>query len=86
VIFTSNTADFDQATVPSTMTRVHAVTPDDFFEQLIDEGLGNDIRATIECQPNSGGLFGHPTRSSTASNSQWASAQLTLVDARSSAS
>lgn len=46
-ILTSNTADFEQATVPSTMTRIHAVAPDGFFEQLIDEGLGDDIRATI---------------------------------------
>ena len=47
MILTSNTPDFDRATVPSTMSRIDVVTPDGFFEQLIDEGLGDDIRATI---------------------------------------
>jgi predicted nucleic acid-binding protein len=47
MILTSNTPDFDRATVPPTMSRIDVVTPDRFFEQLIDEGLGDDIRATI---------------------------------------
>lgn len=47
MILTSNTPDFDRAIAPSTMTRIHVVNPDEFFEQLIDEGLGDDIRATI---------------------------------------
>lgn len=47
MILTSNTPDFDRATVPSTMSRIDVVTPDGFFEQLIDEGLGDDVRATI---------------------------------------
>lgn len=47
MILTSNTPDFNRATVPSTMSRTDVVTPDGFFEQLVGEGLGDDIRATI---------------------------------------
>lgn len=47
VILTSNTSDFEKAQVPDTLTCVSILGPDDFFVQLINDGLGTDVAATI---------------------------------------
>lgn len=47
VILTSNTSDFENAKVPESVFRISITKPDDFFTQLIIDGLGDDLTTTI---------------------------------------
>lgn len=47
VILTSNTSDFENAKIPESMFRISITKPDDFFTQLIIDGLGDDLTTTI---------------------------------------
>lgn len=46
-ILTSNTSDFERATVRESTSSVSVTTPDDFFAQLIVDGFGDDLTRTI---------------------------------------
>ena len=46
-ILTSNTSDFEHAKVPESVFRISITKPDDFFTQLIIDGLGDDLTTTI---------------------------------------
>jgi len=48
VILTSNTRDFERMEIPSSLPAVAVVRPDDFFDQLVVDGLGADLKATIQ--------------------------------------
>ena len=46
-ILTSNTSDFENAKIPESVLRISITKPDDFFTQLIIDGLGDDLTTTI---------------------------------------
>lgn len=47
VILTCNIRDFERTEAPNSLHAVDVVRPDDFFEQLVVDGLGTDLTATI---------------------------------------
>lgn len=47
VLLTNNTDDFTKAIVPDGRHVPAILTPDQFFEQLIAEGLGEDLAQTV---------------------------------------
>ncbi len=47
VVLTNNTDDFNKAIVPDGHCVPAILTPDQFFEQLITEGLGEDLVETV---------------------------------------
>ncbi len=47
VVLTNNTDDFTRAIVPGGHLLPAIRTPDQFFEQLIAEGLGEDLAQTV---------------------------------------
>ena len=45
MIMTNNVDDFVKAVVPSRFRRPTIMRPDEYFSALIEEGLGDDLRA-----------------------------------------